>query len=79
MLPNELLPNQQYNLCLEKKQVQDGVYEEASKKVVHPTLWRPPIIFGGCQILLLMHTQFRSQTYALGKHLYFPISISRER
>jgi hypothetical protein len=21
-----LLPNQQYNLCLEKKQVQDGVY-----------------------------------------------------
>lgn len=27
MLPNVLLPNQQYNLCLEKKQVFDGVYE----------------------------------------------------
>jgi hypothetical protein len=31
MLPNVLLPNQQYNLCLEKKQMQDGVYEEASE------------------------------------------------
>lgn len=33
MLPNVLLPNQQYNLCLEKKQVLDGVYEEASDKI----------------------------------------------
>ena len=29
MLPNALLPNRQYSLCLEKRQALDGVYELA--------------------------------------------------